>query len=107
MAKPKDNIQELIEQADINANEELASTAASTAPLTVEGLPQPADVAPGMIRVHLVSPSHHDGKAKKTWLRDSVFEIDEATARIMIDELKCAYPTTEPINEILTPYEGK
>ena len=68
--------------------------------------PAPA-VAPGMMRVHIVSQDHTDGKVKKTWLRDSVIEIDEYTAKRMIENLKCAYPTSEPINEILVEYKGK
>jgi hypothetical protein len=68
---------------------------------------QPADVAPGMMRIHIVSPDHTDGKAKKTWLRDSVIEIDERTALVMVNVLKCAFPTDEPINEIFAAYKGK
>lgn len=63
--------------------------------------------APGMMRVCIVSEEHTDGKAKKTWKRGSVIEIDQYTATRMISNLKCAYPTDEPLNEILVEYKGK
>lgn len=103
MPKPKDKIQSMIEDADEGAERILAEKNAPNAP---SDWAQPDNIAPGMVRLHLVSEKHHDGKAKKTWLRDSVFEIDEYTARKMVDVLKCAFPTTEPINEILVAYEG-
>jgi len=68
---------------------------------------QPADVTPGMMRIHIVSPDHTDGIQKKTWLRDSVIELDTATAEWLVNVAKAAFPTTEPINEILAPYKGK
>jgi hypothetical protein len=63
--------------------------------------------APGMTRICIVSLEHTDGKAKKTWKRGSVIEIDQYTAKRMIENLKCAYPTDEPLNEILVEYKGK
>ena len=68
---------------------------------------QPADMTPGMMRIHIVSPDHTDGIQKKTWLRDSVIELDTATAEWLVNVAKAAFPTTEPINEILAPYKGK
>lgn len=103
MAKPKKTIEEMMREADERAARELAGEDPAAVALPDNG--QPNEVAPGMMRIHIVSPDHTDGKYKKTWLRDSVIEIDEYTARRMVENLKCAYPTTEPINEILAPYK--
>jgi hypothetical protein len=105
MAKAKLSIEEMIAKADDQAALVATGELDPLAPPTTNG--QPDDVAPGMMRIHIVSTDHTDGKAKKTWLRDSVIEIDQYTAQRMIQNLKCAYPTTEPINEILAPYKGK
>ena len=105
MPKPKRSIEEMIAEADEQAALVITGELDPLAPpLPDNG--QPDTVAPGMMRVHIVSKDHTDGKAKKTWLRDSVIEIDQYTAQRMINNLKCAYPTTEPINEILVEYKG-
>lgn len=105
MPKAKPSIEQMIAEADERAERELAGDDPAAPVLPDNG--QPDTVAPGMMRIHIVSPDHTDGKYKKTWLRDSVIEIDEYTAKRMIENLKCAYPTTEPINEIIAPYKGK
>lgn len=106
MPKAKKTIEEMITEADEKAALIVAGEFDPlTPPLPDAG--QPDAVAPGMMRVHIVSQDHTDGKVKKTWLRDSVIEIDEYTAKRMIENLKCAYPTSEPINEILVEYKGK
>ena len=83
MPKPKLTIDEMIQKADEQAA--LVATGELdpiNPPLPDQG--QPDTVAPGMMRVHIVSTDHTDGKAKKTWLRDSVIEIDQYTAMRMI-----------------------
>lgn len=79
----------------------------ATTPAIAANVEQAEGIAPGKMRIHIVSPDHTDGKAKKTWLRDSVIEIDQYTAMVMVNDLKCAYPTDEPLNEILLEYNGK
>lgn len=106
MSKPKDRIDDLIEKADAQA---VLVQTGKLDPLTPV-LPdngQPDTVAPGMMRIHIVSADHTDGIQKKTWLRDSVIELDTAAAEWMVNVAKAAYPTSEPINEILTEYKGK
>lgn len=103
--KPKRSIEEMIAAADEQAALVVAGEIDPVnPPLPDEG--QPDTVAPGMMRVHIVSADHTDGIQKKTWLRDSVIEIDQYTAQRMINN-KWAYPTAEPINEILAAYKGK
>lgn len=103
--KPKKTIEEMIAAAD----EQAALVAVGdfdpmNPPLPDNG--QPDSVTPGMMRVCIVSHDHTDGRAKKTWLRNSVIEIDQYTAQRMVNN-KWAYPTSEPINEILVEYKGK
>ncbi len=105
MAKAKDKIDEMIERADEQAAMVLAGTLDPLAPVLPDG-GQPDTVAAGMTRICIVSEDHTDGIQKKTWQRGSVVEIDQYTAQRMINN-KWAYPTSEPINEIILPYKGK
>lgn len=105
MPRPKDKIAELIVEADMRAAKEIAGEDPAIPDLPDNG--QPSEVAPGMMRVHIVSPDHTDGIQKKTWLRDSVIELPIADAQWLIDVAHAAYPTDEPINELLTAYKGK
>ena len=103
--KPKRSIEEMIAAADEQAALVIAGELDPlNPPLPDNG--QPDSVAPGMTRICIVSNDHTDGIQKKTWLRNSVIEIDQYTAQRMVNN-KWAYPTSEPINEILIEYKGK
>lgn len=103
--KPKRSIEEMITAADEQAALVIAGELDPlNPPLPDNG--QPDSVASGMMRICIVSSDHTDGIQKKTWLRNSVIEIDQYTAQRMVNN-KWAYPTSEPINEILIEYKGK
>ena len=107
MPKPyKKSIEEMLQRADAHADNTPGLIIDEDAPVDVIDAPEAAQTPEGMTRIRILSADHTDGKAKKTWLQNSVVEIDQYTAARMIAK-QWAAPTTAPLNELLAEYKGK
>lgn len=107
MAKSyKKSIEEMIQRADVHAEIAPGTIIDEDAPVDVIEIAEAPQTPEGYTRIRILSADHTDGKAKKTWLQNSVVEIDQYTAARMI-AAGWAAPTAAPLNEMLAEYKGK
>ena len=108
MPKPyKKSIEEMLQRADAHAENAPGTVIDEDAPVVdVIDAPEAPQTPAGMTRIRILSADHTDGKAKKTWLQNSVIEIDQYTAARMVEK-QWGAPTTAPLNELLAEYKGK